>query len=66
MHIEVFDTTCAEQYAALQALVARDGKDISVDKIMTTAAGNGSKYSRGMWHWVTVIYFTLEQAPPQI
>jgi hypothetical protein len=63
MHIEVFDTTDADGYRALQALVARDGKDIAVDKVMVAAAGNGTQYSRGYLHWFTVIYFTLEQAP---
>jgi N-formylglutamate amidohydrolase len=65
MHIEVFDTTESSQYQALQALVARDGKDIHVDKIYTAAAANGNQYNRENWHWVTVVYFTLDVAPPQ-
>lgn len=66
MHIEVFDTTDPDQYKAMQALVARDSKDVHVDKVMTASAGNGSHYSRGYWHWVTIIYYTLEQAPTEV
>jgi hypothetical protein len=55
MHIKVFNTTDGSQYAALQALVARDGKDISVDKIYTAASGTNAEY----YHYVTVVYFTL-------
>jgi hypothetical protein len=60
MHIDVFDTTSGTDLAALKALLARDGKDITLEKIFTAGgtSGQGSYY-----HWVTVTYLTLEQAP---
>jgi len=61
MHIRVFDTENGNDYIDLQALVARDGRDISVDKIYTAACGSRN----GHYHYVTVIYFTLEQTPAQ-
>jgi hypothetical protein len=63
MQIDVFDTTELKNLVALKALLARDGKDITLEHIYTTGgtSGTGSYY-----HWVTVTYLTLEQAPPQI
>lgn len=63
MQIDVFETTDKAQLAALKALVARDGKDITLEKIYTSACGSGQG---GYWHYVTVTYLTLEQAPPRI
>lgn len=59
MHIDVFDTTSATELAALKALMARDEKDIHVDKIFTSAAAK----PYGNFHYVTVTYRTNETAP---
>jgi len=60
MQIDVFETTTKGQTEALKALLARDGKDITLEKIYTAACGSGQG---GYWHYVTVTYLTLEQAP---
>jgi hypothetical protein len=59
MHIDVFETTDPKQLKALKDLVAGDGKTISIDKIYTSSCG----YTHGYYHYVTVTYHTLEQAP---
>ncbi len=58
MHVEVFETTSKGQTEAFKALLARDGKDISLEHIYTAACGSGQG---GYWHFVTVTYMTLDQ-----
>lgn len=55
MHVDIFETTEKTQLAALKALLAGEGKDISIEKIYTAGVGSGSGY----YHYVTVTYFTL-------
>jgi hypothetical protein len=64
MHIDVFDTTVGSELAALKTLLARDEKDIFVEKIYTSACAK----PYGNFHYVTVTYRTNEAAPaiPQI
>jgi hypothetical protein len=59
----VFETTEKKELAALKELLARDGKDITLEKIYTSACGSGSG---GYYHYVTVTYLTLEQPPTRI
>jgi hypothetical protein len=56
MHVAIFETTSKGQTEALQTLCAREGKEISIEKIYTAACGSGTG---GYYHYVTVTYFTL-------
>ena len=55
MHVDIFETTDSRELAKLKTLCAREGKDISIEKIYTAGVGSGSGY----YHYVTVTYFTL-------
>lgn len=62
MQIDVFETTTASDLAALKALLARDEKDIYVEKIFTSACAK----PYGNFHYVTVTYRTNERAPADV
>ena len=67
MQIEVFETQQSnaegvEGMKKLKTLLAEDGRTISVEKIYTAGGGN-EHYSR---HWVTVLFFTLENPPADL
>jgi hypothetical protein len=59
MQVDIFETTDNKQLQGLKALLARDGKDITLEKIYTAGVGSGGGY----YHYVTVTYLTLEQPP---